>query len=124
MLSKKQFERQQLALIDRLRRDGNKSPATRVVCAEIIAHTNYVTGDAWTGGYYLSKKLGLCIRTVRRAIIEATVNERAPDNYLHVTRTGRSNRYRPNFVLVGQTQLPLEQSAGAQPAIGDKNDFE
>jgi hypothetical protein len=124
MLTKKQFDAKRLALIDRLRRDGGKvgkSPSARLVGTEILACVNYVTGDAWPGGPYLARKLGLCLCTVRRAIADLIVNEDTPQNYLHVTRTGRSNRYRPNFALLDEKLLPLDADTVAD-ATSDKND--
>ena len=122
MLTKKEFSRKRLALIDRLRRDHEKTVSTRIVGTEIIACTNYVTGDAWPSGAYLAKKLGLGIRTVKRAIKKLGYDEKyAPDNYFHISRSGRSNRYRPNFALIEAARLPLEEPIAAN-SIGAKND--
>ena len=121
MLTQKQFKAKRFALIDRLRRDGDKTASTRLIGAEIIGLTNYVSGDAWPGADYLAKQIDVCIRTVWRAVAELAVNKGSPANYLHVTHTSRSNRYRPNFALLDQKQLPLEGGAIAG-ATCDKND--
>ncbi|HTS40036.1 MAG TPA: helix-turn-helix domain-containing protein [Xanthobacteraceae bacterium] len=119
MMSRKQFNAARLALIDRLRRDHDKSPTARLIGAEIIASTNYVTGDAWPGGTHLQTKIGCCIRTVRRAIAELAVTENAPNNYLYITRGGRSNRYRPNLALL--VKQPPPEGRTVAVATGDNS---
>jgi len=84
---------------------------------------NFVSGDAWPGGQHLVGKLGLSIRTIRRSVAELEITTAVPDNYLHVTRSGRSNRYRPNFALIENKLLPLD-APESKSGTGANNDSE
>jgi hypothetical protein len=111
-MNKKKFDAARLALADRLRRDASKTPSARIVGADIIARTNFVTGDSWASEATLAKDLGLTVRTVKRGIHDIR------GDYLIVEKRGRSNRYRPKFALLTEPELPLAggvSSAGVSP---------
>jgi DNA-binding transcriptional ArsR family regulator len=88
----KQFNANKLATVDRIRRDKDLTPSTRMIGAEIFSLLEFRTGDAWPSVMYLAEKLGLTDRTIKRAT--AALKKLG---YIEVDRRGRSNRYRPVF---------------------------
>ncbi|WKA31583.1 helix-turn-helix domain-containing protein [Bradyrhizobium roseum] len=114
----KAFSTQKLALADRIRHDGRLSSSIRLIGAEICSLTNFRTGYSWAPQKYLSEKLSVTDRTIKRAIVELVAA-----GYLVVERVGRSNRYRPNFAALEQgTFLPLsDPQQGTNCHLSDEN---
>jgi DNA-binding transcriptional ArsR family regulator len=94
------FNAKKLAAMDRVRRDPRLTGATRAVGGELLSRLDARTGEVLpTDETYLKDKLGLGLRTVKRAIAALL-----DTGYFEVRKAGRSNRYRP--VLDPEKQVP------------------
>jgi hypothetical protein len=104
------FIRNKLATIDRIRHDGRLSASTRMIGAEIFSLIDFSTGDAWPSGQYLAEKLSRGYRTVKMAVAALKAA-----GYIEVVKRGRCNRYRPVFEARQQGQnLPLSEAEQGQ----------
>jgi len=113
------FNRQRLAAMDRLRRDGRLTPSARLVGLEIYARVNRTSIDAWPAESTIATDVHIDIKTVKRAI-----SALEKYGYFEIVRKrGVSNRYRPTFEgRTGAENVPSPASELAVkiPASGDK----
>jgi hypothetical protein len=106
----KDFNRQRLAAMDRVRRDGRLSASIRTVGAELFSRLDFDTGDAYPSEEYLVEKLLLSPRTVKMA-----VKALQQAGYFVIRKVGRCNRYQPVFEAAEQVQnLPQSESQQVQ----------
>lgn len=104
------FNQQKLAMVDAIRRDDRLSASIRIVGAELISLVSFETGDAWPSESYLSEKLGIGGRTIKRAVAELRAA-----GYIEIVKSGRNNRYRPLFHRAQQVpNWPLSDSDRGQ----------
>ena len=97
----KDFTRARLQAADELRRDGNLSPAARLVGLEIFSYVNQASGEAFPSQATIARRLGLTDRTVRTA-----VKQLADAGRIKVTRRpGRNNLYSPAFIKQRQEKI-------------------
>jgi hypothetical protein len=91
---KKNFDRERLALSDRIRHDDLLSPSAFKVGAELCSRLSFSSGFADCDQDYLVKRLSLSERTVKMAVKALQLA-----GHFEVVRPGRrsSNRYRPIF---------------------------
>jgi hypothetical protein len=124
----KAFTRARLQAADDLRRNGNLSAAARLVGLEIFSHVNRISGCAFPSEDTIAGRLGIDVRTVRRAIPQLV----AAGCFKVMPRRGRSNVYFPPFVdrtediLSGVEPSPTEDKLSSdrgQKRLGteDKN---
>ena len=108
---KKNFDRERLALSDRIRGDDLLSPAFRIVGGELASRLSFNSGFADADQNYLAKKLGLSLRTVKMAVKALQLA-----GHFEVVRPGRrsSNRYRPIFETRQVQNLPLPETPQVQ----------
>src|SRR3954453_15084049 len=104
---KKDFDRQRLALSDRIRRDDRLTGSFRIVGAELASKLSFSSGYAEADQAYLEEKLGLSLRTVKMAIRALQLA-----GHFKVDRPGRrsSNRYWPVFEAPQVQNLPLPET--------------
>jgi hypothetical protein len=88
------FTRDKWAWIQTVMRDGQLSPSTRLVAADIVFHLNRLTGDAWPSQETMANNLHLGLRTVSRAISELEGNNEAGRCYVTSWFDGRSKVYK------------------------------
>jgi hypothetical protein len=91
-MTKDEFKRARNALLDGMRADVRLTPAARLIGWEILMLLNYDTGDAWPSHEYLQDKLGIGLRTVKRAVAEF-----GEFDIFTVELRGRKNFYRPSI---------------------------
>jgi biotin operon repressor len=97
----KDFLRARLQAADELRRDGNLSPAARLVGLEIFSYVNQASGEAFPSQATIARRLGITDRTVRTA-----VKQLADAGRINVRgRRGRNNLYSPNFIKQTQEKI-------------------
>lgn len=103
---KKDFDRQRLALSDRIRRDDRLTGSFRTVGAELASRLSLSSGFADADQDYLAKKLGLSERTVKMAVKALQLT-----GHFEVVRPGKrsSNRYRPIFEPREVQNLPVPE---------------
>jgi DnaA N-terminal domain len=99
------FNGKKLAVVDRIRRDARLTPSTRAVGAEIFSLVNFRTGYAWSPEKYLEEKLGMGLRTIKRAVSQLT-----KAGYIAIEKSGRNNRYMPNFEAGKVPNWPLSEN--------------
>lgn len=99
------FNSKKLAVVDRIRRDARLTPSTRSVGAEIFSLVNFRTGYAWSPEKYLEEQLGMGLRTIKRA-----VSQLKKAGYIAIDKSGRSNRYLPNFDAGKVPNWPLSET--------------
>jgi hypothetical protein len=90
--AERDFTRQKLAAMDRVRCDSNLSASIRTVGAEMFSLCVYELGYAYPSEQYLVEKLGISVRTVKMA-----VKALQEAGYFRVEKHGRNNVYRPLF---------------------------
>src|SRR5260221_645213 len=130
------YTRAKMRLQDRGMHDERLTPAARLVFYEILSHLNRVSGDAWPSEERIAIRLGLEVRTVRRAIHGTKHSKKRPNSnrkkpprecglvalgYITVEVDGRSNTYRPIFDEAAPPPTPDKMSAIVLTPIPDKN---